>query len=71
MEDSTQQTIFNSSIQICEKMREDETHNYTHKHVVASFFQWSNNIQHIATHAHDPIHTMVSLSKKQSVVWGL
>jgi hypothetical protein len=50
------------------KMQEDETHNYTHKHVIASFFQWSNNIQHIAIHAHDPIHIMVSLSKEQSVV---
>jgi hypothetical protein len=40
-------TIFNSSMPTCEKIQGDETHNYAHKHVVASFFQWSNNIQHI------------------------
>jgi hypothetical protein len=55
---SISMTIFNSSILMCDNMQKDETCNYTHKHVVASFHWWSSNRQHIATLTHDLVHAM-------------
>jgi hypothetical protein len=65
---SISMTILNSSILMCDKMPKDETCNYTHKHVVASFHWWSSSKQHIAKPTHDLVHAMAFPSRKQNVI---